>query len=109
MPTQLPFVSEVFNYRVTTLIDGTEYIFDVRWNERDSAWYFDISDAEGSLILAGTKIMLGSPLGRRSVDPRYPNGIFSASDLSGADEDATYTDLGTRVVVFFYAASELVA
>ena len=107
MPTQLPFVSEVFNYRVTTLLDATEYIFDVRWNDRDGAWYFDISDAEGSLIRAGIKIMLGSSLGRASVDPRFPNGVFAASDLSGANVDATYTDLGTRVVVFFYTAAEL--
>ena len=107
MPTQLPFVASEFNYRVTTLLDDTEYIFDVRWNGRDEAWYFDLSDAEGTLIRAGTKIVLGSYLGRRSVDSRYPNGVFAASDLSGGNRDATYTDLGTRVVVFYYPASEL--
>ncbi len=107
MPTQIPFISEEFNYSVsTTLLDQT-YIFDVHWNGREGAWYFDLSDAEGVIIRAGIKIVLGALLGRRSVDSRFPAGTFIASDLSEEGVDATYTDLGTRVVVFFYSTEEI--
>lgn len=107
MPIQIPLIPEEFNYRVSTVLDESEYIFDVRWNERDSGWYFDLYDAEGDIIRAGIKIMLGAFLGGRCADPRYPAGTFIASDLSNSGRDATYYDLGVRVVLFFYSASEL--
>lgn len=107
MPTQIPFIAEEFNYSFSTTILDQTFVFDVRWNERDSAWYFDLSDSEGSIIRAGIKIVLGAYLGRRSVDPRYPAGLFVASDLSNEGVDATYLDLGTRVVVHFFSGDEI--
>ena len=108
MPVQIPFIPEEFNYSVSTVLDDTEFTFDVYWNGRDEAWYFDLSDADG-IIRSGIKIMLGSFLGRRSVDPRYPNGTLVASDLSNEGVDATFQDIGVRVVVFFYSADEILS
>jgi hypothetical protein len=107
MPTQLPFIPSEFNYRVNSVVDGVEYIFDVRWNGRDEAWYMDLYDVDEDPIRTGMKIVLGSLIGRRSVDPRYPAGAFVASDLSNSGTDATFDDLGVRVVVFFYSFEEL--
>ena len=107
MPTQIPLIGEEFNYSVSTILDDTEYIFNVRWNGRDESWYFDLSDSEGGIIRAGLKILLGAFPGRRSVDPRFPNGAFVVSDLSNEGVDATYYDLGTRVVMHYFTAAEL--
>ena len=107
MPIQIPLIPEEFFYRVSTVLDERDYIFDVRWNARDSGWYFDLYDADGDLIRAGIKIMMSAFLGARSADPRYPAGTFIASDLSNEGRDATYLDLGVRVVVLFYTVEEL--
>ena len=107
MPIQIPLIPNEFNYTVSTVLGDDEYIFDVRWNGRDSAWYFDLYDVAGDLIRAGIKIVLGTPLGARVSDARFPDGLFLASDLSNTGVDAAYEDLGERVVLFFYENSEL--
>jgi hypothetical protein len=98
---QLPIIPSTFNSRVGTVIDGTPYILDIRWNGRDAAWYMDILAEDESPIRTGVKLVLGAFLGGRTVDPRFPFGALVASDLSGEGRDATFDDLGTRLRCYF--------
>lgn len=107
MSLRLPIDAVAPNYRMGISLDDTPYIFDVRWNERDTAWYLDIYDAVEDPIRLGIKIVLGTILGVRCLDARLPLGTLLAVDLSGAGVDATIDDLGTRVVLFYFAADEL--
>lgn len=109
MAEQLPFDSESAFYTVDAVLGGDRFYFDVRWNGRDSAWYFDLLDAERDPICHGVKIVLGAILGGRSTDSRMPAGMLVAHDLSGAGQDATVSDLGTRVIVVFYSDEEIAA
>ena len=102
----LPLKPSIANYRVGTTLDGTAYVFDVRWNGRDAAWYLDVRDAEANIIRRGIRIVLGALLGRRCTDPRFPRGVLFASDLSGEQREAGFDDLGTRVRVYFYTPAE---
>ncbi len=104
---QLPFVPSIPNYRVATTLDGTQYVFDVRWNGREGAWYFDIRTEDATLIRAGIKIVLGALLGGREASAEMPAGVFLASDLAGTGTDAGIDDLGARVCVYYYSAGEL--
>lgn len=107
MPIALPFVPSVPSYRVSTVLDEVEYILDVRWNARDGAWYFDLYDADEDLIRAGIKVVLGTLLGRRCADLRFPGGAIIADDTSRDGREATLDDIGTRVVVMYFDADEL--
>lgn len=107
MPAMLPLTGSIPDYRVGTTLDGVAYILDVRWNYRDEAWYFDLLTADEEVIRAGIKITLGAFLGARSADARMPPGYLIASDLSNSNRDATLDDLGTRVVVHYFAAAEI--
>lgn len=107
MPRQLPLIPSVARYDFATVLAGTTFVFEVYWNERDAAWYFDLLAEDETPIRYGVKILLGSPLGRRSVSPLFPQGVLLASDLSGEERDATFDDLGVRVVVYFFTADEL--
>lgn len=107
MIQQLPLVPATPNYRVGTSLDGVSYVFDVRWNGRAAAWYVDILDEEADPICVGLKVVLGAALGARSADPRRPAGLLMASDLSGEGREATFDDLGSRVVVYFYPFADL--
>lgn len=109
MPQILPLVPSVAAYRVGTQLDGDQFILDVRWNSRADAWFLDILSEAEEPIRMGIKIVLGTLLGRRCVDPRFPNGLLIASDLSNAGREATFDDMGVRVVVFFYPATEVAA
>lgn len=109
MPVQLPFDSEDPFYRVGATLDDITYVFDVYWNGRDAAWYFDILDTSEIPIRSGVKIALGTPLNLRSSDPRRPTGLLTAVDLSGAGKDAGIDDLGARVVVMYFTLAEIEA
>ena len=109
MPQVLPLVPSVPNYRVATALDGVSYILDVRWNARDAAWYLDISDANGDLIRAGLKVVLGTLIGARGADSRLPDGVLFAGDSTGAGLDAGLDDMGVRVFVYFYSRAEIAA
>lgn len=103
----LPLVPSVPRYDFSTVLDGETFGFTVYWNARDEAWYFDLFAEDETPIRYGVKIVLGSPLGRRTVNPAFPNGIMLAQDLSGEERDAGFDDLGTRVVVYFFTPDDL--
>jgi hypothetical protein len=109
MPVQLPIDAAYPNYRVGITLNDIPYIFDVHWNGRDNAWYFDVLDSTELPIRCGIKIVLGTSLGVRSTDPRYPSGMLVATDTSGEGRDATIDDLGSRVVVLHYTVEEFEA
>ena len=106
MPVQIPFVPSVPSYRMSVVLDNTQYIFDVQWNNRDLAWYFDVLDVNENPIYMGIKVVLGTYLGRRCADPNFPRGVMFANDLSGQGFDAGIDDLGGRVQVWYYLPSE---
>ena len=107
MPQQLPLRPSIANYRVGTVLDDTVYLLDVRWNGRAEAWYLDVLTEDEERIRSGIKLVLGSALGRRCVDARFPAGILIATDTSGAGQDAGFDDMGERVQVLYFTAAEL--
>lgn len=105
----LPFVPGDANYRFSTTLNDVDYTFDVRWNERDEAWYFDMLDASGEPIVLGVKIVLGAYLGRQSAHPFFKTNVIAAIDTTLEERDATFDDLGVRVLVQHYPIGDLVA
>lgn len=106
MPQRLPLIPSVPAYQFGTTLDGIQYLFNIRWNTREEAWYMDILKEDETPIRHGIKVTLGSFLGRRSVNPDFPPGVLMAYDTSQENRDAGFDDLGTRVVVFFYTLDE---
>ena len=109
LAVEVPFVPSIGYYRFGTTLVERPYIFDVRWNSRDESWRFDVREVDETLIIAGVKIVLGAYLGRVSSHRLFKEGVFVAVDLSGQRRDATYDDLGTRVVVEYIPVLELIA
>lgn len=105
----LPFVPSVESYGFTTQLGDTQLGFDVSWNERDSAWYMDVFTDDGDLLRSSLKIVLGTLIGRREVDPRWPRGVLVAIDSTKQGLDAGFDDLGTRVQVMFFTTEEFLS
>lgn len=105
---QIPLVPSVGSYRFATVITTTAYIFDVRWNTRDAAWYMDVLEVDETPIIRGIKLVLGVYLGRRSNHTLFLNGVFTLSDTSGAKADATFDDLGVRVLLQYIPVLDLI-
>lgn len=118
MPILIPFVPSVPNYRLATIIEDVEYLFDVRWNARDNvdpetgealgAWYFDVRESDETPIACGLKIVLGTYIGRHVNHTLFRDGVFVAVDTERTRREATLHDLGTRVQVRRYTIPEIV-
>lgn len=109
MAVDLPFVPSIPFYRMGTTLNGSQYIFDLRWNGRDAGWYMDISEQDETPIVNGIKIVLGCYLGRRCSHTLFRDGVFVAIDTAGTRTDAGIDDLGTRVIVRYFTIEEVVA
>lgn len=104
----IPFRPSVPNYEFTTVLDNTKVTFDVLWNARDNAWYFDLYARDLTPIAFGIKVVLGVNLGRKSTDIFFQQNLLRAFDTSGKGRDAGIDDLGARVIVRRYAMLDLI-
>jgi hypothetical protein len=100
----IPFTSEK---EVFTCQLG-DYLFRFRslFNDASGVWHFDLSDATTDEMLCyQIPILIGLDI---LAPMNMGIGTMIAVDTSGADLDAGPDDLGTRVIVFYYAPSEWV-
>lgn len=105
----LPLAPSNPHYGFSIDLAGVTYNLGLRWNARDSAWYMDVADADGRMVAAGLKLVIGQMVGARHVSvPNFPRGIFIVGDSSGRRLDAGLDDLGARVRVAFYSYTDMV-
>lgn len=114
MSVSLAFTPSDGNYRFNQTLTASNgvvgnYTFDVRWNTRASAWYFDMYDTNGTIIVAGVKVVINVPLGRRSAHPFFVRDSIIALDSSLDNLDPGFDDIGTRVQVWHYNEKDLAA
>ncbi len=95
----IPFITSDNNYRLAVPLDGVNYLFDVRWNSRDAAWYISILTESEEYIGAGLKLVLGTRIGHSNPHPFFREHTLVLQDTSGEDRDPAYDDLGARVIL----------
>lgn len=105
--TELPLISSAHHYTVSHTLFDVPLIYDVRWNTTDASWYLNIHDGDAAPIAFGLKIALGAIINRRVLDDRMAPALLVALDTSGKGIDATFDDLGTRVVVLAFHYDEV--
>lgn len=96
-------------YTMTTTLDGSDYLFDFRYNQREDAWYFNISLTDGTLLVAGIKVVCNRSLLKRFADVRLPPGALLAFANTTDASVPGLTELGEerRATLLYYSASEL--
>lgn len=100
----LPLSSAISQQFVCRLGDK-KLQFNVRFNDRQGVWLMSITDAptdtklvDGVAILLGTELLSPFNLGI---------GYLVAFDEDGTNTDATETDLGSRVNVYWLSSDEI--
>lgn len=107
MALTIPIEVDAPHFQVQMELEGVSYTLTFRWNERDTAWYLTLGDGEG-VELVTSKVVIDLPLfGRRRSVAGRPPGTFVAVDTTGAGRDAGYEDLGDRVQLLYFDASEV--
>ena len=98
-----------------TTVDDSPYVFRVYWNGRDrdeagtrqGAWYFDVSEPDGTRIATGVKVVLGVFLARTTSHPLTRRGVLLAYDTTKKGREATQADIGWRVLVLWFPEVEI--
>jgi hypothetical protein len=103
------FIPNDANYNFTTTLNEVNYKFDVHFNVSDDAWYFDMSDADGKVIIANVKVLLNVLFGRRCPHPFFDENVLVAIDTTTDDKEATFEDLGIRVFIKHMTKGEYIA
>jgi hypothetical protein len=98
-------------YEFSTTVDGLTFRFEFLWNDRTAAWYFNLRDAAGTLLLAGVKVVTGWPLTARYLGkiPNLPPGQFVAIDSAGRDSDPGLATLGEQHQLVYVPAADAAA
>lgn len=92
----------------TTTIDDAPYVFNLRWNVRDSSWRMHIYEEDGiTPVRLGMRVVLGTYLGRSSNHPLFTRGVFVVVDTAKTGREAGLDDLGARVQVVRYSLTEV--
>lgn len=92
-----------------TQLNGTEYLFNFRWNQRDGHWFLRIADGDGVALYDGLPLVTGLELlaqesGVRAIE----GGLFVVDDaVAGGigDLDPGFADLGTRFKLLHVSAT----
>lgn len=69
------------HYSFRTQLEGVDYQFDFRYGERRACWMFDMSALDGTEIVTGQMVIIGSDLLRRSAVSEKPLGQLWAANV----------------------------
>lgn len=99
---ELPF----FVHRTT--LDGKDYDFDFRWNDRCGLWAVTISAISGEVLVASQVLRHGRNLLSSAVSSERPPGIVFVWSNTPNDLSAPKVgDLGGRVGIYYASEAEL--
>ena len=102
-------IRSLADYEIQAEIEGVIYTLHLRWNERASAWFLDVLDAEGeNMLRAGIKLVTDFPLGYEKRD-RSPPGAFVIIDTTGGYMEPTFESLGAGSLLVYLTAAEIAA
>ncbi len=89
----------VSNWKQKTQLDGTDYVLEFLWNQRDGHFSLNLLDQDEVPIMQGILLVTGYDLIGQCVDPRRPPGTLFIADVLRLDEDPGFDDLGDRFVL----------
>lgn len=105
---QLPLLGDsTTHYAQRTQLDGIDYIFTFKFNERRALWTMDIIGPAEEQVIGGQVIYVGTNFLRRSQAISKPKGLLTALSSNGDVSAPIRGDLGTRISIYYFDAAEL--
>lgn len=104
----LPTFDDPFYSQITDL-DGTDYLLEFRYSQRENAWYFSVSLSDETRLVSGVKVVCGVFLLDRFPDVRLPPGQLIALPNGTDDSLPGMNELGPdrRVTLIYLDAEEM--
>jgi len=98
---QLPVHSDIGNYEFKTDLEGTRFTFALRYNTRAARWIMDVKQSDGTILLAGLPLVLGTDLIGRFQDVNLPQGNLFLINLGSQYTECGRDDLGENCLLMY--------
>ena len=96
------------SYRQRTVLDGVEYVLELRWSQRERRWYLDMRDVNGHPLVIGMKLVANWPLLYRFRTVRgLPPGELIVLSTRWPPRDPGLDELGATVRLAYVSANEI--
>jgi hypothetical protein len=103
----IPTDTSLPNYNQVTTLDGEEYQFEFRFNDRDQSWTMNIRDESGTLLHSGVRLVEGALLAQRSASKDFPAGfMFLLSQDSSKSDPPALGELGNEFLLAYEDVSD---
>jgi hypothetical protein len=103
----IPTSTTESHYSQIVKLDGSDFILDFDWNQREGKWYLSVSTASDGMIQGPVKVVADWPLIYPRKDPPLPPGSLVAIDTTGEGLDPGLSDFGTRVRLVYLDSEEI--
>jgi hypothetical protein len=102
-------VTDYPDYREEVTIEGLLYAFHFMWNIRGQFWTVSIADRDGTALVDGVKVMIGTDTFGRYRRVVLPSGQVIAFRDSGTYEEIAEGEIGNTVNLFYITEADLAA
>ncbi len=83
-------------YGYVAQLGAAEFTISLEYRERQDRWYLDLFDANGVLLIAAVKLVVGFSLLFRHRKAGMPLGALVVLDRDGTEAECAFEDLGRR-------------
>ena len=108
MPFEVPIASLNAKNSQTVALDNTVYRMTFVFNTRRLAWDMTIGEQDGTIIVAGIKLLPQIDLLSRHRDIRLPKGLLYAIDVEEGEQAIRpeKNQLGTKLRLLYFTEEE---
>lgn len=93
------------NFDLIVDLEGRDFQFFFKWNDREGFWYVDVLNSAGEPIRTGLKCVINWPLLRTCQTRERPFGSIMVVDTRPEPTETGLENLGT-LALFSYSNSE---
>lgn len=91
-----------------TTLEGQDYDFAFRWNDRRGLWCVDVATQAGEMLVASRVLRHQTNILSRCRSPNKPPGmLFCWVNTPGDLRPPGLEDLGSRAGIYYWTAAEL--
>lgn len=90
-------------------LGGRVYRLRFHFNGRDESWYLTVSDADGTEIVAGTRLVIDTSLLAQHVSDDVPTGALLVVDPEDTRQDPRRLDLDDDAKALVHLTDEELA
>ncbi|GED69386.1 hypothetical protein BRE01_30880 [Brevibacillus reuszeri] len=96
---------DLIPYRFEIPLSDTVFTFEVHYNSEYDFFTVDL-EREGTVLATGVKLVYGVPLFGDCMDGRFPKAELIPFDVSGSDQEVTWSSLGETVFLYVLEGEE---